>query len=92
MYLQYLYFSRQKTKQKPGKAHTKINANAKKPKKSQEKYIQKSPRAQKIPRKAKKSTYKNRRGRHKTQEKQRKAKNSEHLYAFSIYNTDLIHI
>ena len=37
---------RQKTQQKPGKTHTKIAADAKKPNKSQEKHIQKSPRTQ----------------------------------------------
>ena len=54
MYLQYLYFLRQKTQQKPGKAHTKIAAGAKNPTK------------------AKKSTYKNRRGRQKPKKSQQK--------------------
>ena len=50
MYLQYLYFLRQKTQQMQGKAHTKIAADATNPRKaskSQQKHIQKSPRTQK---------------------------------------------
>ena len=83
MYLQYLYILRQKNKQKSGKIHTKITADANKPKNSLEKPGKahtkigadaKQPKKSKdMLRKTKKNTYTNRCGRQKKQEKPRKA-------------------
>ena len=51
MYLQYLYFLRQKSQQKPGKAHTKIAADAKNPRKAS-KNTYKNRRGRKKPKKS----------------------------------------